>query len=500
MLMVVVHLLLVELIESFTPPIPRFLTVCPFSSRAQLFKVTVAKDEEDLWSIGASAVAVATAQEDPLVGVKQDDSTGIESDIDGMNQLQNEEQDATDSCNSDWDKAWEARPDVCTLVTDKETGRRYLQSGKYVMDVITRKAVVLHDDPVQRMEQFLVVPRTMQQSIFHDTPIEQRIQALKDAFYLKGTTKLPPYPSATRKAVDFCRMHRHLLAERLKQTLVRMSLRATSLEVHQLLQHLCLIENHLSAPFRQLVSTQDRVLGKNFGNLDVSSYISRDTAPVERAAYYVALKSWVAKCERHVRDAEVWESYQRQQHPGEPFVSKDMLSTLGLLGGWYWSGEEGEHASLYQATQVAIVLQQMSRAFTADSYLWNDEIPVELRYIEVALSLKTSSELRRYTTQEFLPSEGISFESLYERLERFLAQLENMAIQEYGEFRNLVEHLRETLWAGMDSGNKPDPYKVYLGNFDRVNGSGGFPSSFDDLSDGYIVSNSPSSGRIIEEI
>jgi hypothetical protein len=98
------------------------------------------------------------------------------------------------------------RPAVSNLYVDEETGMEIIQQGRYVMDVITRKAIVLHPNPDMRLAQmFPGIPMDVRSQHRYDwatVQVPDMIQRLQDACSLKNG-ELPPAPSVTNTGIDF---------------------------------------------------------------------------------------------------------------------------------------------------------------------------------------------------------------------------------------------------------------------------------------------------------
>jgi hypothetical protein len=367
------------------------------------------------------------------------------------------------------------RPDVTTMIVDEESGIEMLQQGKNVMDVVTRKAVVLFPTAEHRLAQmFPGVPDIVRNR--HRQPFPS-VPAMIDAFEQtalvvtpdQSTKMIPPHPSIANAALDFVTANRDLMGRNMKLTLGRIHLRYLSQRnvdmakrYYRIWKHFVTIENYLSAPFRQMMLDAEGRVGPNFGNLDLKSYASGDL--YERCANYLVLKGMVAHWEKKVLDADFVER--------NPQTKDNYMSILNVGDPKRYLPDPPILYTLRECAQVCAMAQKMTKAFVEDPDLF-DDLPVELRFLEKALSIKGATPVRQFTTQEFCPQESISPEALREGLRRLMAQLENMQIDPYGDIYNVLVGLIAALSVGTDD-TADSFYKDYLGNPDHVNGPGAF--------------------------
>jgi hypothetical protein len=364
------------------------------------------------------------------------------------------------------------RPEVSTMFVDEESGMEIVAQGKSVMDVVTRKAVVLSSrGPEYRLAQmFPGVPLPIREKYRFDwktITVPQMVEALQVECSNKG--EIPPHPSVTSKAIDFVLANRDFLGYKMKRTLVRLQMNALSTgdaikaqSYQKLSKNFLTLENHISAPFRQMIMDGEGRVGPNFGNLDIMSYCGGEL--YVRCANYLVLKGMVAHWEKKVVDAEYVEktpqtkaNYMRILSRGDP---KRYLPDPPIL------------FTLKECTQVCYMAQQMTKAFVETPALF-DDLPPEIRFLEQALSIKGGTPLRKYMIEDFCPAEGITPAALREGLRRLYTQLENMQIDPYGDMCNIVERLILALSIGTD--DERDPYAVYLVNKDPK-GPGAFQS------------------------
>jgi hypothetical protein len=363
----------------------------------------------------------------------------------------------------------DSRPDVSTMIVDAETGMEFVAQGKSVMDVVTRKAVVLSNQGANyRLAQLLpgVPPEVRAQHRFDAAAtVPTMVELLRTACAVEGA--IPAHPSVANKAIDFVVSNRDLLGHKMKRTLARLRMRSMSLgnkeeaiEYQKLWKNFLTLENHISAPFRQIIMDAEGRCGPNFGNLDLTSFCNGQV--YERCGNYLVLKGMVAHWEKKVVDADFTEkteqtkeNYMRVLARGDP---KRFLPDAPIL------------FSVKECTQVCYMAQQMTKTFVETPELFND-LPPELRFLEQALNIQGGTALRKYVIEDFCPAEGITPEGLREGLRRLHAQLENMQVDPYADICNIIERLYLAMAVGTD--DERDPYTEYLVNKDP-DGPGAF--------------------------
>ncbi|EEC51325.1 predicted protein [Phaeodactylum tricornutum CCAP 1055/1] len=367
------------------------------------------------------------------------------------------------------------RPEVSTMIIDEETGIEVVAQGKSVMDVVTRKAVKLSSmGPEYRLAQmFPGVPPAVRDAMrlnWQTAEVPDMVEALREACSVKledGKRGIPPHPSVANKAIDFVLANRDYLGSRMKKTLGRLQMRNMSLgnkdearEYQKLWRNFLTLENHISAPFRQIIMDAEGRVGPNFGNLDLQQFCGGEI--YQRAANYLVLKGMVAHWEKKVVDAEYLE---RTKQTKENYITilargdpKRFLPDPPIL------------FTLRECSQVALMSQQMTKAFVDTPELF-DDLPVEIRFLESALTIKGGTALRKFIVEEFCPAEGISPEGLREGLRRLATQLENMQIDPYADITNIIERLNMAMSVGTD--DERNPYTAYVANKDP-NGPGAF--------------------------
>jgi hypothetical protein len=366
----------------------------------------------------------------------------------------------------------QSQPDVTTIVTDPETGIARIQQGKYVMDKVTGKAVVLSSlGPEYRLAQmFPGVPPEIRSKYRFDwstVTVPEMVSALREACTvpLKNSSTgkewlgIPPHPQISNPAVDFVLSNRDYLGHRMKKTLGRLKLRAQSrfekeeaMEYRTLWKHFLLLEDHISAPFRQILLNAEAKIGPNFGNLDIKSYCSGEL--YERTANYLVLKSMVAHWEKKYNDAMALEeipdsegmNFMAQLYTGDP---KRYLPDPPII------------FRLNEVSRIVVMAQKMCKAFVDEAELF-DDLPPEVQFVEKALSIQGGTALRKYMLEEFCPQNNVDAASLREGLRRLYQQMFNMQLDPYGD-------LTMTLWnlcvaTSLGTEDARDPHEEYIAN------------------------------------
>jgi hypothetical protein len=377
------------------------------------------------------------------------------------------------------------RPELSTMLVDEETGIELIQQGKAVMDVVTRKAVKLSErGPEFRLAQmFPGVPLEIRQRYrfpsWNSITVPEMVEQLRDACSVAlvlsddnddgngngngdGNTKrgIPPHPSVANRAIDFVLANRDLLGHRMKRTLGRLQMRSMwkqnvqeAREYQKLWTNFETLENHISAPFRQMILDAEGRIGPNFGNLDLVTYANGHV--YERCANYLVLKGMVAHWEKKVKDAEYVERTPQERD--------NFMTVLATGDPKRYLPDPPILYTLRECTQVCIMAQQMTKAFCETQELF-DDLPPEVRFLERALVITGGTALRKFVVDEFCPAEGITPEGLREGMRRLDQQLDNMQIDPYGDLKNILNKLCKAMAVGTD--DERNPYDEYLANKD----------------------------------
>jgi hypothetical protein len=357
----------------------------------------------------------------------------------------------------------EARPELSTMMVDEETGIEVIQQGQSVLDVVTRKAVKLSDlGPEYRLAQmFPGVPPDVGEKYrldFNTVEVPEMVEKLREACSTKlddGTQGIPPHPSVSNTGIDFVLANRDLMGDRMKDTLGRLTMRAASenkeeesKEMKKLWMNFLTIENHISAPFRQILQDAEGRVGPNFGNLELMKYCNGDL--YERVGNYLVLKGMVAHWEKKVVDANYLETTEQTE--------ENFVSYLNAGDPRRYLPDPPILFTLKECTQVCAMAQKMCQLFVETEELYAD-FPPEVVFLEDALKVKGGTALRKYMIDEFCPARGITPEGLREGMRRFYQQLANMQIDPYGDLTKKVGDLYRAMAVGTDE--ERDPFVSY---------------------------------------
>jgi hypothetical protein len=360
----------------------------------------------------------------------------------------------------------QARPELSTMIVDEETGIEVIRQGQSVLDVVTRKAVKLSDRGAEERlgQMFPSVPVDIRERyrMARSTPVLDMVERLREACSVKledGSLGIPPHPSVAKSGIDFVIANRDLMGDKMKSTLGRLTMKAASEEkeyeaneLNKLWKNFLTLENHISAPFRQIIQDAEGRVGPNFGNLELTKFCSGDL--YERIGNYVVLKGMVAHWEKKVVDANSYEN--------TPQTRENFVSVLSRGDPRRYLPDPPILFTLKECTQVCAMAQKMCQVFVEREELYAD-FPPEIVFLEDALKVKGGAALRKYMIDEFCPAKGISPEALRERMKRFYQQLENMQIDPYYDLTKKVGDLYKAMAVGTE--DEMDPYAAICSSF-----------------------------------
>jgi len=363
-------------------------------------------------------------------------------------------------------KRMESRPDISTYAIDDFTGLPTIRQGRFVMDLIKRAPIYLHPEPELRLAQmFPGCPPDVREKYRMDwatCEVPDMIQKLRAVCEVDG--KIPVQPSVANKAIDFVLANREYLGLRMRTTISRLSMKCASageLEEMKMYKELGtnfrIIDDYIAAPFRQLIMNAEVKVGPNFGNMEIGSYSG--TELYERAATYIVLKGMQCHWEKRLRDAEEISTLLRTPK------NKFLYSKLGDPRRY---AEDEAIYTVEDCARVCTVAVEMVKTFVTTSELY-DDLPVELRFFEDALTIKGGVALRKYMTDEFCPKEQITPEALREGMGRLVELLHQMYPDPYFNIYYVADKLNRAIQKG--TVDERDPYKVYSNS---TKGSPGF--------------------------
>jgi len=385
-------------------------------------------------------------------------------------------------------------PQVAQIIVDEDTGLKSVQTGNAIMDVTTRRAVVLSPlGPEYRLaEMFPGVPPEVRAKCRYDLqnrPMKDFIEEFAEAVKADDGT-YPPVGSnlLTDAGMDYLLANRDNLGERMKLALTALKLQAQSkLDLdgarrwRDVRQQLIVLELKASGPFRQVCLQNEQNIGPNFGNLDVASYCGGEL--YERVGAWVVLKGLVALWEKRTRD--------QQWREDTPMTSDNMVEWM-LMGDPRILLPKADAAAsnvppFYSAEdcgKIAIMCRKMSNEFVINPALF-DDLPVELRYLEKATVIPSGTELRKFTVNEFCVEEDISLDGLIEGIKRFEVMLESMMVENYSPFLKVITGVRRAISVGTPE--EIDPFSDYIDDNQNPNSPGHFEVYHEDPLEGSMM-------------
>jgi len=360
------------------------------------------------------------------------------------------------------------RPPTTDVILDPSTQMAMIRAGRNVLDVVTRKAVKLYDDPRLRLAQMFpgVPPQTRKKYRMTDLA-KMGPQDVINAFAIAASIKeteddeltLPTFPSIASKALDWVISNWDLLGidftAALGRCMMNGAYKKDAERMHayrDLTRHHMLIENYISGPFKQFCNMAEERIGPNFGDLDMKAYCSGEL--YERCANYIVLKSMQCVWETKVRDAERLNQMDEDMYTerliraatGDPRrfrQNSDIITDLG------------------DCATICARAQQMVQEFVKTPELF-DDLPVELRFLEAALKIQGGTALRKFMIEDFCPKEQITPSALIEGMRRFLRLLAQSNPDPYGPLRKIVYKLSKAMARGSSVGDDIEPLRAYL--------------------------------------
>ncbi|CAM9875285.1 unnamed protein product [Pylaiella littoralis] len=199
------------------------------------------------------------------------------------------------------------------------------------------------------------------------------------------------------------------------------------------------VENTITGPFRQAVMFAENRLAPCMGSTVCEEYAGADAA--DSAATWVVLKACVAEWELRLREMR-----------GEEIGLHDIFRTV-----------PNPTMGLDEERTAAITgsVQAMGLSFSNNEKLMKGLPPV-LRFMDGALGLNTTTEVRRYAMQDFCPQEGLSPEELRLRVRSFITGLDQLPSKSYHQLQIAAADVYQCLVEGT-----PDEYCLYMNNWEE---------------------------------
>ncbi|CAM9636609.1 unnamed protein product [Ectocarpus sp. 6 AP-2014] len=209
-------------------------------------------------------------------------------------------------------------------------------------------------------------------------------------------------------------------------------------------------EDTITGPFRQAVMFAENRLAPCMGSTVCEEYAGGDAA--DAAATWVVLKACVAEWELRLREMR-----------GEEIGLHDIFRTV-----------PNPTMGLDEERTAAITgsVQAMGLSFSNNEKLMKG-LPAVLRFMDGALGLNTTTDVRRFALKEFCPNEGMAPEDLRLRVRSLITGLDQLPSKSYHQLQVAVADVYECLAEGTE-----DEYCLYLNNWEESTTQGDENLSF----------------------
>ncbi|CAM9627488.1 unnamed protein product [Chrysoparadoxa australica] len=210
------------------------------------------------------------------------------------------------------------------------------------------------------------------------------------------------------------------------------------------LQHLLMgvmkAESSITGVFRQAIKNAETRLAPKMGSPDPSEYVGSDECDAN--ASWIVLKACIAEWER--RNSEM---------RGEDTSMLDLVNAPQLAENKL---DKDRTAKVCQAVQ-------MMGATFKDSEQINSKLLPELRFLDAALGMATTTEVRRYALQEFCQAEGWTPDQLKQRVRSLLTNMDSLHRSSYGQLQIAIQDIYDCLADGT-----PEAYNIYVDNVEKL--------------------------------
>lgn len=196
-------------------------------------------------------------------------------------------------------------------------------------------------------------------------------------------------------------------------------------------------ENALTGSFRQAVMFAENRLAPFMGSTVCEEYSGDDSA--DAAATWIVLKACVAEWELRLREIRKEEVALHDIFRAIP------NPTEGL--------DEARTASITGSVQA------MGLAFSNNERILKS-LPPEIRFMEGALGLNTTTDVRKFALQKFCPNEGMSPEELRLRIRSLLCSMDQLPRKSYHQLEVGMIDVYDCLVEGT-----PEEYNIYTDNW-----------------------------------
>jgi len=331
-----------------------------------------------------------------------------------------------------------------TPVASYDDDRDYVAEDILGVNVIdwrhTRLPVVLPSDPEEKFQACFPVP-SEEERAQHRLPV--------NADYKMFTVKWDDVLNAGNATTEaFVRANADLLGLRMSRPLRSLQLKSMSegekgkaIYYRTLANQLRLFGKWHRSPFKKLIFDSEARIGPFMGNPNVEKYVGAD--PAEYSGTWLVLKAAVAEWEK--RRGRVADSVQQDIENEMPDFILDR-----------------SRRELNNTRIVVDAVQQMSLRLSIEEKYFKT-LPVAMQFLEEALILSTSTEVRRVAIKEFCPKMGISPEFLRERVRDLLASMQFLDCNTY---RTIYASIKDVLKA-LSEGT-PDAYDPYMDKYEEL--------------------------------
>jgi hypothetical protein len=214
-----------------------------------------------------------------------------------------------------------------------------------------------------------------------------------------------------------------------------------ALRMRHLLLAIMAAESAITGPFRQVMKNAESRIAPYMGSTDVLAYAGTDTADV--TATFLCLKAVVAEWERRYKEVIDEDASITDALEIEEFIENKLdVNSTG---------------------RICAAVQSMSQAFSSSKDTFELLSP-EAKFIELALSVETSSEVRRIALQDICPSYNITPDEFKNLMLNMVMNIDSLPRNSYSQLQRAITELYDCLVEGT-----PDAYDIYMDNM-FVNG------------------------------
>eukprot|EP01084_Bolivina_argentea_P201083 343777_1 len=197
-------------------------------------------------------------------------------------------------------------------------------------------------------------------------------------------------------------------------------------------------ESSITGPLKQCLKDAEKRIAPHIGSNLVSNYCGAND-PADVTATFLVLKAVVAEWENRYLDL----TEETSATMSDIFENEEFTTT---------------QFSKDRTEEILMAVRAMSVSFARESHLMGILTP-EARFLELALPMNSTNEVREEAFLRFCPKEGITKDELVLRLRSLCAVIEGMPTYSYGRLLVAIEGVYEALTSGT-----PAEYNVYRNN------------------------------------